>query len=273
MRVAPLMMLLACLCAGSTGCQLFSKKNNGGEETPFLAKNKGNNQPKIADTADPIMGGSVKGSEIDGVLAGQVIDRATGKPVDAQIRWVYLDDGKDAESPIDVAVNGQGYFMIHGLKSGKHYRLVARSKTGERVMTGVSLAQVPNVHLLIRVSEDFNNTPLPAAPGKNQGKKGTGPEKQASAETPGWQMTPQPGYPGPSTTPWPQDKNHKIADQAAVKPPLADWKMAPANPGAAPIPGSPSIKISAPTIAPGPTPIPSCVLVGKRLDNFALRDI
>src|SRR5208283_2537292 len=139
---------------------------NSDGDGPFLgAKNK----DKVPDAKPvyPLARGAGGVTELDGVLAGRVID-GIGQPADAQIRWVCLDEPKQAETPIDVAVNSQGYFMIQGLKSGKRYRLTTRAKTGDKTVEVVTMAQASNVHLLIHVNDRFV---VPAAPDK--GKKAT----------------------------------------------------------------------------------------------------
>src|SRR3954451_8296673 len=107
MRIVPCTIVLACLFVGSRGCQLFGKKDSaGGGDAPFLG-NKNNDKPKATAPVDPLIGGAGGITELNGLLAGRVID-AVGRPADAQITWVCLDDGKEQAS-YDVAVNAQGY--------------------------------------------------------------------------------------------------------------------------------------------------------------------
>jgi thiol-disulfide isomerase/thioredoxin len=283
MRIVPCIVVLAFLCCCSTGCQLSNKKDGSGASGgsgPFLGAGSGSGEkPKLAPTSDPLAGAAVSGADLEGLLAGRVIDARTGQPADAQIHYVCLDDPKAEEAPIDVAVNAQGYFMIQGLKSGKQYKLIARTKNGERLMTGVSITRVPNVHMLIRVSEDFS---VPN-PGKANGDKGTkkaanSGESPTSVQIQGWQS---PTYPqGPPTLPPPSygADASKIAGKDTIKLPTMEWKAPPLPPAPKSWQTPPPVKITPPvppplSTAPGQTPVPSCVLVGKKLENFALLDI
>jgi thiol-disulfide isomerase/thioredoxin len=274
-RVVPCTLVLACLLIGSNGCQLFSKKSNDSDNSFVGAKNT--DKPKATKPSDPLAGGAGGVTDLDGILAGRVID-AIGQPADAQIRWVCTDGSKQEEVPLDVAVNAQGYFMIQGLKSGKHYKLITHARSGDKMLEVVTLTQAPDVHLLIQVNEKFA---VPVSPDKgksnsDKGKKSTAnaQEQPASAQiavpAPGWQ---QPGPTMLPPVPSPIDKS-KIADQGgmATRPPLADWKWqgppeVPTVAIAAPVPQSPF------SVAPGPAPVPSSVKVGRQLENFALYDL
>jgi thiol-disulfide isomerase/thioredoxin len=290
-RIVPCIVVLACMLVGVNGCQLFNKKNSNGEG-PFLGSTAGE-KPKPAAPTDPLAGGATGISDLDGLLAGRVID-GSGKPADAQIRWVCLDDPKEEEAPIDVAVNQQGYFMIQGLKSGKQYKLITRARSGDKTLEVVTFAKAPNVHLLIAVNDRFA---LPAEknnPDKGKKSAGKSAEQPASAQIPAG----PPGYPGPG---WQQqhgpsalppaplfgDKSRITEqDNLVVKPP-AVWVpnplgspkdtpqggnngLAPAVKITPPVPQQPSSTLS---VAPAAAPVPSSVLVGKRLENFALYDI
>jgi thiol-disulfide isomerase/thioredoxin len=261
-RVVPCTIILVCLLASSNGCQLFNKKS-GDSSGPFLganSKDKPNAQP-----TDPLAGGTSSATELDGVLAGRVID-GVGQPADAQIRWVCTDEPKQAEVPIDVAVNAQGYFMIQGLKSGKHYKLTTRAKSGDKTLEVVTLAQAPNIHMLIHVNDRFA---VPGGPDKGKKSAGSLKEQPASAQIP----MPGIGLPqqGPATLPQVEtfgDKSRIAEGPVAIKAPLADFKAGPL-PGvtiAPPVPDSPF------SVPPGATPVPSSVRVGQRLENFALYD-
>jgi thiol-disulfide isomerase/thioredoxin len=254
-------VVLSCMLAALSGCQLFQKKNGDGEGQFLGAKNK-DNAPK-SPPADPLAGGAGGVTELDGVLAGRVID-SIGQPADAQIRWVCMDEPKQAEVPIDVAVNAQGYFMIQGLKSGKRYKLTTRAKNGDKTLEVVTLTQAPNVHLVISVNERFA---VPVNPDKGKKAAGNAKEQPASAQIPvpaaGWQDKGQPMLPPVETY---GDKSRIAADQSALatRPPL----------GAVPsVTISPPVPQSQSSVAPGPAPVPSSVKVGLRLENFALYDL
>jgi len=264
-RIVPCTIVVACVFVNLSGCQLFGKKNGDGGG-PFLGA-KNNDKPKDTKPSDPLIGGAGGITDLDGVLAGRVID-GTGQPTDAQIRWVCIDEPKQPEVPIDVAVNAQGYFMIQGLKSGKHYKLITRAKSGDKMLEVVTLTQAPDVHLLIHVNDRFA---VPVGPDKTKKAVGNAKEQPASAQIPvprsGWEQ------PAPTTLPPVETYGDKsrIADQgAAVKAPLADFKWQGPVQGvtiAPPVPQSPW------SVPPGAAPVPSSVKVGLRLENFALYDL
>jgi thiol-disulfide isomerase/thioredoxin len=269
-RVVPCTIVVFCLLVSIDGCQLFGKKSggDGGGGTFLGAKN--NDKPKDTKPADPLVGGMGNNADLDGVLAGRVIDGA-GQPADAQIRWVCMDEPKQAEVPIDVAVNAQGYFMIQGLKSGKNYKLITRAKSGDKTLEVVTLAQASDVHLLIHVNERFN---VPNSPDKGKKSAGSTKEQPASAQIP----LPRPPWQeqNPATLPPVEtfgDKS-RIANETAViiKPPLADVPSQP--PSSAPaVTITPPIAQSQFSVPTGPIPVPSSIKVGLRLENFALYDL
>ena len=275
-RIVPGIVVLSCLMlACSSGCQLFNKKSSG-PDTPFLgAKEK--DSPKFVPSSDPLIGGPVGPSELEGLLAGRVID-GSGRPADAQIRWICLDNSKEEETPLEVAVNGQGYFMIQGLKSGKHYKLVTHAKSGEKTVEVVTLTKAPNVHLLIHVNENFI---VPSAPEKGKGSEknkksaGAGKEQPASAQFP----IPLPGWPqqDPAMLPpsLPSNDKSRIAEIAVVKPPMAKTPGPAGNSWQIPGPGT-AVPITTPVVPPpslAPSlPVPSSLWIGSKLENFALFD-
>ena len=167
-RVVPCTFVFACLLASFSGCQLFEKKSSGSSDTPspFLG-DKTADKGRSGKPADPLIGGAGGISDVDSILTGKVID-GTGGPADAVVRCVCTDDAKEEDAPISVAVNSQGYFTIQGLKTGKRYKLTTRAQSGDKTLEVVTLTQVPNIHLLIQVSERFA---VPASPDKGKGKK------------------------------------------------------------------------------------------------------
>src|SRR5205807_2576221 len=95
--------------------------------------------------------GTLPPQAVGGVLAGRVIDGYNQAPPGAFIQVTLLEDsGKPAAAPIEVSANAQGYFVIPGLQTGKHYQLTARSRDGGRVLAGTSLETPPNPKVLIR---------------------------------------------------------------------------------------------------------------------------
>jgi thiol-disulfide isomerase/thioredoxin len=271
-RTVLCLLVLAGLLVASGGCQLFNKKNNStGPDNSSIASNNDKNKP--APPTDPLSGASPTAANLEGLITGQVID-TVGRPADAQIRWVCLDD-KEEEAPIAAATNQQGYFMINGLKSGRHYKLIVQSKSGDKLLEKVKYTTAPDVNVLIRMDERFAVTPGRDGD-KSKKSAGKSAEQPASAQIPA-----NPGYPGQD---WQQPAPVTQLPKAGDKTRIADgdnvaklpvvktnpWQGVPeavtlTQP--TPLPPSP---YSVPT---GAAPVPSCVRVGKRIENFALNDI
>jgi thiol-disulfide isomerase/thioredoxin len=276
------------LIAGLAGCQTLGKKNSSGD-TPFLGANSGDKAKSAAPT-DPLAGPGPSAAEMDGLLTGQVID-SIGRPAEAQIRCVCLDDGKDEDSAAAVAVDPQGYFMIKGLKAGKQYKLVTRAKSGDKTLENVTYTRAPNTRLLIELNERFV---VPSAPSKTKDKSkqsaDNSMERPASATLPAvpvpanpWQQEPAASLPPPP--PIQGARKTQIAEgnyAAAPKSVLGQIPVTPVpNPNGwtnpsqgpaglgAPMPAAPSPL----SVNPGPAPVPSSVKIGLRLENFALYDL
>src|SRR5262249_46107432 len=126
----------------------------------------------------PSFPSGAKAAADNSILAGTVID-AYHRPIgNAFVRWVSLEE-KDAGAPIDVAADAQGHFIIQGVKPGGRYKLIARTKQGDKMMAGLVLTSAPDVRVVIPIREDLVNAdtpPLPGAPGVQ------GPEKATPAE-------------------------------------------------------------------------------------------
>jgi len=135
--------------------------NNFWDENPVAAG------PKTASAPiDPRFGmPSPNDSELDGVLAGRVVDGYDRPPGKVFIRVTLVDPKNPDAKPKEVGVspNAEGYFVIQGLQAKKTYSLAARAEDGERVMGAVVQAQPPYTRLLIRVSEEKFSSAIPAA--------------------------------------------------------------------------------------------------------------
>jgi len=285
-RIVPYLMVMACLCVGLTGCSLFNKRPASGDKALATSSDQPFKPPEPA----PITGRNPSDAELGGMLAGRVIDSYNNRPADAYVRWVCMED-KDQETPVDVAVNPEGYFTIQGLKRGKHYKLIARAKNGERVLAGITYTEAPNVRVLIKVSEDFASASTPAVPGaptypgpgaaRKQAPKQPA-ETPASSIGPAWLpngagvQAPTIGMPHAMTpdAPPPVPDPTNIASPGGVvrNDPLVEMprQATPSwQPGEQPAaPAAPMTNPNAP-----PAQVPSCVLVGKQVINFALRDL
>jgi thiol-disulfide isomerase/thioredoxin len=276
-RIVLCLLVLAGLCIGSCGCQLFNKKSStSGGDASFIAANADKNKPTTP--TDPLAGASPANANLDGLITGQVID-AVGRPADAQIRWICLD-GKEEEAPIAAATNQQGYFMIHGLKSGTKYKLIVQSKSGDKLLEKVKYTTAPDVNVLVQMDERF------AVPPGREGDKGKKRADKSAEQPASAQLPANPGYPGqewqqpsPSTSPMTNlpktgDRTRIAEGDSVAKAPAVrtnPWQGVPESAVTltqpTPLPPSP---YSVPT---GPAPVPSSVRVGKRIDDFALNDI
>jgi thiol-disulfide isomerase/thioredoxin len=277
-RIVLCLLVLAGLSVGSCGCQLFNKKGSpSGGDASLIAANTDKNKPTAP--TDPLAGASPVNANRDGLITGQVID-AVGRPADAQIRWICLD-GKEEEAPIAAATNQQGYFMIHGLKSGTKYKLIVQSKSGDKLLEKVKYTTAPDVNVLVQMDERFAVTPGQGDKGKKRADKGA--EQPASAQLPA-----NPGYPGqewqqpsPSPSPSPMTNLPKTGERTRIaegdnsaKAPVVKtnpWQGVPEAPVTL---TQPTPLLQSPYSVPtGPAPVPSSVRVGKRIEDFALNDI
>jgi hypothetical protein len=293
---------LTLVCLSLAGCSLFGKKNGDqAGNKPFLGSGSSSTSTPSGGTAAPVAESDNPPPGASGLLAGQVIDRSNRRPQKVYIQVVDLQDSREQPTAkLEVESQQDGYFVVQGLKPGKHYRLIARVKDGDHLMTGTTLAMPPNPRLSIVVSEE-NTTPStpavpdpPAVPGRapsGGGDSGTAPTKPKESGSGGTPSSPTGAVPlpgsGTSGNPaW-------IADgpDAAFVPrsPDVDVKSQPPNFPQPPIPAKDGA-IFPPVVAPveprgdnagGPAPhppalptqIPSCVVVGKTVDNFALYDL
>ena len=294
MRSAAWMVLIVCGFLVLPGCAIFNKK--GADKTP--AANPGGTPPaKFPTNNDPLLnGGSASQANPGAVLAGRVVDNFSRPPANTSIRLVSVD-GKETGKPTEVTVTPEGYFTIMGLKPGTSYKLVARSKNGERNLGGITYATAPNVRVLIQVKEEF------AAPGnadtsapKTSGLSNTGSFGNNTLPTLGpggagndFEMpvvnVPTPNYapapslpnkqgwtPGPNVadsggTVWPPPLDIPNPTVKPTPPPLQipRTQTPPGSLNTGPLPGEKRLD--------GPARVPSCVLVGKQLINFALNDV
>ncbi len=152
------------ICLGLAGCSLFGKKQTGsGPSKPFLGS-----KPDSPPPAAPIGGAETTSAEplagASPVLAGSVNDASGRHPGKVDIQVVDMDDPKaTASAPLDFEAK-DGFFYLPGLKVGHHYRLIARSKDGDRILTGQTLATPPNTRVAIRLSEDLAAKDTPPTP-------------------------------------------------------------------------------------------------------------
>jgi thiol-disulfide isomerase/thioredoxin len=305
-RLVACLLVFACLCLGGTGCALFNKKpgegktGNGGSKEPAKFPSGNGGGRGNGTSADPLHGGaSPHTGDQEGLIAGTVIDKFNNRPKDAYVRWVCLDDPKKEEAPIDVAVSPEGYFTIRGLKNNGQYKLMARARDGNHMIAGVTYTKSPNIHVLIRLTEEGATADTPPLPTTPVYTKDPPPKKAAAA--------PADNKPATAQTPWGSANQAKgtVGNTPAssipnLSAPIPIPPPAPATPAAGWVPGivdnrttwppvgninPPAKLIGTPIPIPGdstagntspnftPTRVPSCVLVGNQLVNLALFDL
>ncbi len=158
MRCVPWMnaLVLGVFGLGLAGCTNTPKKAKGGAGDLFASPP----DPAVSPIARDMPDGAA-----NGVLAGKVIDSFNQGRPEAVIQIVAADVAA-GESPREVLVNEQGYFMIQGLQPGKRYKLSARAKRADSLLAGTAVATPPNAVLLIRISEEFVTPATPRMPSK-----------------------------------------------------------------------------------------------------------
>jgi thiol-disulfide isomerase/thioredoxin len=297
-------LLIACL--GLTGCSLFGKKKSAATAAPRPFTGSEPAAPRETAAAEP--GAPPPGA--NGLLAGQVVDRFNRRQSKVFIQVVDLEEAAPAPAKLEVETKEDGYFTIPGLRLGRHYKLIARVKDGDRLLSGVTWATPPNPRLSILVSEE-NTSPgtppvpePPAVPDKKGGRGGGAAADKTPAasldapiKVPPGPDAPKPGETGATSTGGtgagtpPNLSNVANGFARAPSPPkvdLGDQYQSP--PYRLPPPPSPTWSAvteerspDSSALPPGPAPpahppngrapVPSCSLVGHRLDNFALHDL
>lgn len=302
----PFGVALLILCLGLTGCSLFGKKQSARNtpSKPFLGTESSSARERTAqsDTDAPLPGAS-------GMLAGQVIDSATGRPVKAAIEIKDLSEETPVKAAaVDYESREDGYFTIEGVKPGHHYQLIARAKEGGEIASRMVVTRAPNTRIFIEISKAHTTPHTPPVPEtkKPLDKKSAStfdrPENRAPAaslEGPVKLNDPQPpdgGFganqgsnnpPNPSNIaegfarvprdaqveiPGPGYQRHQSVPWPS--PPQTQWEAIgderrPVAPAPDPRSGPPvSIRVPTPR-----TRVPSCVLIGNKLENFALYDL
>ena len=180
---------LVTVCLGLAGCSLFGKKQTAqnANPKPFLGSDApAQRETPVATTS----GGPLPGSS--GLLAGQVVDTSTGRPVKAFIEVKDLEDNVAKAAALDVETKEDGYFTILGVKPGRHYKLIARAKEGGELASGTVFVIPPKPNLFIRINKQFttpNTPPVPDAPNV-PGKKITPSAESSQERTPATSLDP-----------------------------------------------------------------------------------
>lgn len=292
------------VCLGLTGCSLFGKKQSArnGPSKPFLGTESPAPRERAAQ-ADP----DAPPPGASGVLAGQVLDSTTGRPMKAAIEVKDItEDTAVKTAAMDYESREDGWFMIEGVKPGHHYKLIARAKDGGELSSRVVVTRAPNPKLLIEISRTYSSPGTSSArePEKKPEKKAASaferyPERApaASLEGPVKLKDPPPpdggmganqgndNPPNPSNIaegfarvprdaqveiPGPGYQHHQSAPWPS--PPQTQWERIDdeRRPSAPRPPSGPPVSVHVPTPR---TRVPSCVLIGNKLENFALNDL
>jgi thiol-disulfide isomerase/thioredoxin len=282
--VASVAFLAACL--GLAGCATFGKK---GSTAPASQPPAG--RGPATPTAQPVNQVGTNAT-LNGILAGQVLDSYNRAPPSVYIQVAEARDSPaPAGAPIEVAADSQGYFTIQGLQPGKHYQLTARSRNGDQLLAGSSWATPPDPKILIRVSEDFATASTPAIP-PAPGWPGN---RAAAASQPAAPPSQRAGGPDRGWSPGAGNRASP-ARAAEILPPIG---VGNASPPAGVNPSQPVVTrpenivkestlaaatsptvvvppqdgLGDPAASTGPARVPSCVLTGQTVHNFALLDV
>jgi thiol-disulfide isomerase/thioredoxin len=307
-RVVPCLGLLA-LAVGLAGCSSLGKKSATPPKPPALGAPRtglaGSRERPGADSSAGV-GAILAGQVLDSY------NRPPPPNTSIQVTEAGTN-GKAAAAPIEVSTDSHGYFMIQRLQPGQHYQLTARARNGDRMMAGVTLATPPNPKVLIQISEDFagpNTPPLPGPPNwptsptSNPSPSGppapvwpdqSSPPSPARPGSPANDQAWSPGGRSPANPYLSNPVSPGIGYQsrpAELGPPTGILGPAPGpaqGPPPSPQPvirpegiandnrqtrGSPLADIPSQSgLASGPSQVPSCVLTGNTLVNFALYDL
>jgi len=301
-------MACVCLiaaCVTLAGCSTFFGKKSKDRANPPASQPGDSGRIGSSGSVGAAPVERTGGTEVNGILAGRVVDTYDNRPPPTFIQVIPTSAGKEAKgAPIEVAVDTQGYFTVHGLQPGQHYQLIARTREGEHKMAGSVWGIPPNARLLIYMSEDFatGNTPPPPGdpviPGqKSKPKNGRRSEPSSTSND---QSETNRDAPKPSTSIPPQrsadiGRPMRTNDQDVNPPtsPTSDPRSSVRPEDIARDPGGLAVappvasmpfqgnRVDAPRAdsrSPQPVPliatrVPSCVLTGRQLDNFALNDL
>lgn len=267
MRVAPCIVAVL-VCLAPAGCRTLGKKPAGGTPPPppgadpSLRAQTSPGLPPL-DRAGPPPGSSA-------MLAGQVIDYSAQRTPAALIQVAeFAPAGAPTAAPIEVPADNQGYFTIQGLQVGRRYLLTARTASGVRRFTGKTWATAPDPKVVIRLTEEAAPAPQPAAaPAPATGQRRPAELGPPRGATPGpppeapYRSPPRAEF-RPDKTAWDQALAHneppkvEIPPWAPRNPPVESMQPEPTRP----IPVEPEF---------GPARVPSCILTGDTLHNFAL---
>jgi thiol-disulfide isomerase/thioredoxin len=259
------------------GCTLFGKKKPDAQQPPpsfppQTAANTGSGANAKGGPFSTTSNPKAPLPNASGMLAGRVICSYDRQPPPTLIQVVATGEKSGEGKPLEISTNNEGYFTIQGLEAGQGYQLTARTRDGDIKMGGVTFAIAPNPRVLIRISEDF----APAAPamnkkndksaGANDTSRGDSPKRTLGAPTPIGSIADNENRQPPP------DAGNSGTKQVAARDQSQQDRI-PLNIGASrgppPTQRDPAYGGNAAVSAR----VPSCVLNGPQLENFALYDL
>ncbi len=144
-------MVLGLIVMGSAGCALHPSRPpaQGG-----LAS-RGTNDPVKPqnETGGSLVGRGGDRGPANGVLAGQVLDGFNHRRPGAIIHVTPVG-GPASDAPKQIVADERGYFLIQGLQPGQSYKLEAQTREPEEPISGVAIAQPPNVVVVIKLTDE-----------------------------------------------------------------------------------------------------------------------
>ncbi|VTR98715.1 redoxin domain-containing protein [Tuwongella immobilis] len=245
MRRASWLLLLSVLLVGcrSFGAKTAPANGDNGKSRPlpssepFWADPKSTSAPKSRSKDDSKNALQTSSSqEIDGVLAGRLVDPNDQFIANGNISVRPIDSRGNFGQPIPARADRDGYFLVQNLKANQTYELVARGAESGKRIAGVIQVRPPNTRLLIRLSEDnvsaiTEGPPPAAAPPSSGGDSGSrqtplgSPQKEADPLQGGPSnggsgsrnsSAPEPD-PTPMTTPDPDSSLNEIGGDATSR--------------------------------------------------------
>ena len=159
--------VLAVGCKSTEGGKGTAKPDDAGKGTHWLDGPKPDwakgDVPKAGTWADPRDPKFDYANYVKGALAGYVLDLSEKPAANAIITVESADPAAgQSSSPMVVLADGNGAFVVHGLKSNETYALTAKVRDGSEVYVGQTFATPPSVHVRIRLKDHLS---LPAGQG------------------------------------------------------------------------------------------------------------
>jgi thiol-disulfide isomerase/thioredoxin len=282
-------MVLIALATIPSGCTSPQKNRpsptanvpRSNPDRPFWSRDDRSPSASIPPYSDPV-NTPANDPEVSGILAGRVVDTMTRPIAVGSIQVMEMASAAPRPpTEIELDPSNQGRFYIRGLQPGRTYRLIARSRTDDRLLVGEVQARPPESRLLISVSEELATGTAPSLPGAPE---------PLSPRRP----TPAPSFsnsaPAPSSS-WNAELGPPRARDAGLRPEVGADRPAPATrthvpTPAPPPPGMPAIgsdrsrsAIEPQSFTPTPSAVnpspmtPSCLVQNGQLRYMALRDI